>query len=400
MDAYSPITVEIRLSLPLNAKLYTTTREISPRKPTPEIGATMESELGALWADSRIVAVSKAPTSPHSQLQITHARVPSEAEQLSSNWEYATASMGGQTYNTVVRTVVLLASEVAHDTPALGSAMPHESGSIFTGQDYILMDRQTVSGSQLDPVFRTERRTYMRRCTITQLGIDSLNGKALTSAETLHYATEIVTDGKTAAELFALPNHSYWGIQSNGTQRSGRQLSCAWYSVSTETIIGGSFNNGVVQVDIYTTNKDYYWPPVFESIDLHKWGRRDGGMETYPAVKFLKEGYRGDCAATITRTWSKSPFLIPVVEQMQPNSINIACPYFRINVPECLHSFVYLTITTGNNDPDYVYSVYTENWPATNFTHWPSSIVAYDDQQPYRGGYLRERIEIKSPTVT
>ena len=398
VDAFTPTTTEIRLPSPLNGTIYTTTRLVAAEKPTPLIGETMEAELGVAWADSLIIAASKTAGSPQKQLAITHARIPSEVDQLATNWEYSTCSIGGVVYPSVARTVIMLRDEVAHDTPAKGSAMPFEAGSIFDGKGYILADRQASGGgSQLAPVFFVERRNYIKRSRIKRLGVDALNGKILTSQDDLYYSTEIVDDEKPIAELVDLPLHAYWGIQTNGTQRSGQQLSCGWYSVTTETLIGGEMVEGVIQVASFYTNDDYNWPAVLDGIIYKLWPKLDGQLVTTPVVKYNPEAYAGPCRTLVTRQWSKNPFTIPVVSQMLPTRMNYSCPYFTINIQECLHPEWTFFFSTGTVDPVYEYITDSEKFPATTFTTWPATITAYDDQQPFRGGYLRTTKVVSKP---
>lgn len=408
-DAYTPITTETRLSLPLNGTIYTTVRQVAPEKTTPAIGGTMKDELGPDWEGSLIISANIVPSENKERQQIVHARIPSEADQLSSNWSFSTCSMGGQRFPSVQRTVILKASEVEYATPAKGSAMPFEEGSIFDGQGYILADRSVVrSGMQLEPVFRVEQRNYVKKSTIKQIGIDPLNGQPLTSQSDLYYATEKIAstaddthpDGYTIAALFALPNNAFWGIQATGSQRTGNQLSCEWFSVITSQVVGGTFTEGVVNCGTYTTNDEYYWPPVLETYELLDWDRLDGGTEIYPAVRFHPEGYTGPCHTSVTRTWSKSPQTIAVVTQMKPTSIHYSCPYYAVNISECLHGAVAFQCDIGSMDPIYDENTgSTRHFAATNYTVWPDTIVAYDNQTPFRGGYLRTTRTVTKPTI-
>lgn len=402
-DAFTPRTTQTRLSLPYNGTIYTTRRAVSSEKPLPVVGQTMEAELGPAWADSYVLSVASVPEGGMESLQIVHARIPSEADQLATNWEYSTCSMGGQRFPSVQRTVILLAGQVTHDTPAKGSAMPVEVGSIFTDKGYILMDRQvTRSGMQLEPVFRVERRSYVLKSSSRSIGVDSLNGLTLASQSDIYHASEIIPDtgGKTMAALMQLPNDPFWGIQANGFQRTGNQLSCSWYSVETSQIVGGVFAGGVVACGSYTTNDRYYWPPVLQSYQTLEWERRDGGKESFPVIRFYPEGYDGPCKTEVTRSWSKTPFTIEPVGLMKPERIYYSSPYFSANIPECLHAAVTLKCDIGNADPVYVATVGTQRtFPATSHTSWPSSLVAYDDQEPFRGGYLRTTRTVYSPSV-
>lgn len=161
-DSFTPRTTEQRLPLPLNGTIYTTTRLVASEKPTPTIGSTMESELGSAWSDSRIISVAIQPQGSNEVLVIQHARIPTETEQLPSNWEKQEVNIGGKTYDGVIRTVILLSSAYSEASPARKSAMPVEVGSQFAEKGYVLYDRACMKvGSPLEPVFRVERRTFI-----------------------------------------------------------------------------------------------------------------------------------------------------------------------------------------------------------------------------------------------
>jgi len=400
VDAYTPITVETRLSLPLNGRLYTTTRRVAPEKPAPSIGAAMTDELGSAWTDSLIVAVNKSPTSPQTQLVISHARIPSEAEQLSSNWEFSTCDMGGTRFPSVSRTFVLLASAVAHDTPAKGSAMPFVANDIFDGKGYILVDRQVVrTGMELEPTFRVERRNYVIRSAITQLGVDSLNGKVLTSTTTLYYSSEVVVaPSTTAAQLFANPAHAYWGLQTTGVQRSGQQLSCEWYSITEETVVSGTFALGAVTIRTYDTTRSYYWPPILGGITLRTWERRDGAEEVQAEPYFLKEGYNGECKAEVVDTFHVEKPTIAAPTVMLPLPISFQNPYIgSLRIGACLFAGGTPSFTNGNNDPVYKWFVTPYTIPATDPVTWPA-FITIQNVQPFRGGYMLSTVKIYKPS--
>jgi hypothetical protein len=165
--SYSNKTTKQRLQLPLNGTLFTTTRKVSPEKETPEVGGTMESELGSKYATSRIIAVDAAPDQ-HDTLVIQHVIIPNETIQLLSNWEETQVTIGGKQFPAVIRTVIMLASDYSSTTPAVNSAMPIGSDNRFQGAGYILYDRECVkTGLPLEPVFRVDRRTYVIPTTTT-----------------------------------------------------------------------------------------------------------------------------------------------------------------------------------------------------------------------------------------
>lgn len=399
--SHSSITTEQRLSLPLNGVIYTTVRPVSTEKPLPAIGATMDSELGPAFAASRIISVQKSPAKGEQgkQLVIRHAIIPSEADQLSSNWEFSTCDMGGTRFPSVTRTVVLLASAVAHDTPAKGSAMPHVTDDLFTSKGYILVDRQVMrSGMELEPTFRVERRNYMVKSAIKNLGVDSLNGRMLTSTTTLYYSTEIVTGATTAAELFADSANAYWGLQATGVQRSGQQLSCEWYAITEETVVSGTFAAGAVTVRSFNTVESYYWPPVLSGVGQSTWTRRDGGIQNYLYPIYSKEGYRGECKAVVTETFHVAAPTIADPDVMLPMPISIQSPNFSISIGPTLHAALGpLAVTNGNADPEFEWFIDTFSYAATEPATWPSTITI-ENVQPFRGGYLKTSVVIDQPS--
>lgn len=316
------------------------------------------------------------------------------------NFEFGNTSVGGLTLDAVTRTYVYLREDFNPEAPVKGTAMPDIPAGMFSGYVFFDKEQRRIGDKELDSLFVVEQHVYVKRCSFKQIGVDPLNGKNLVATESVHFETEILTGSSTAAALFADPTNAFWGLQTNGTQREGRQLTCDWYWVRLETVVAGTVTDGVVAVGAHTSNDNYYWPPVLETFELLDWERLDGGVDIYPALRFHPEGYNGPCLNTITRTWSKEPFVIPVVELMQPTRIYYASPYFTMNVSECLHGAVAVQCDIGNSDPVYDENVgSTRYFAATNYTTWPATIVAYDDQEPFRGGYLRTRRVITRPAI-
>ncbi|MEI6674457.1 MAG: hypothetical protein WCO57_04685 [Verrucomicrobiota bacterium] len=400
-DSFSPRTTETRLTLPLNGTIYTTTRQIPSEKPTVAVGETMAAELGAAWSDSLVIAVSVVPQSGKRIQTVIHSRIPSEADQLASNWEYSTADIGGKKYPSVMRTVILLASAVSETSPAAGSAMPVVTAGLFSGSGYILVDRDVMrAGMQLEPVFKVEKRNYVKRTAITALMVDPLNGKTLTTSSSLYYATEVVSGGLTMTQLAAAPTNAFWGVQADGTQRTFDQLSAAWWAVETKQLVGGTMVDGVIDVGSFSTNENYEWPAVLESITQFVWPRREGGEDKDMNITYRPERFHGPCRCTTDRTWSKDAFTIPVVVQMQPKRITYGSPFFNLNIPECLHASYTCDANVGTTDQTWKSTAGTaKTFQGTNFTTWPAYIVAFDDQEPFRGGYLRTKRTIYAPPV-
>jgi hypothetical protein len=230
MDAFSPRTTAAKLSLPLNGTVFTTTREVATEKQLPVVGGTMAAELGGAWATSRIIEATEVPNESRKQQTLVHAVIPPEAEQLLSNWEFATCSIGGQRFDGITRTFIYPAAEFSATAPPNGSAMPIGADDLFKDAGYILTGRRAArAGMQLEPVFKVEVREYVKRVTLANVGIDGNNGLPLFDRTTLYHATEPVpgtgTPNLTAAALFAAPANAFWGIQASGFENSGSQLS-------------------------------------------------------------------------------------------------------------------------------------------------------------------------------
>lgn len=321
------------------------------------------------------------------------------------NFEFSESSIGESTFDSITRTYVVLRSEFdpyGEDAPKAGDPMPAVPDERFGGQ-FIFKDRKQVriNDQRLDALFVIEQRVYVKRVTARQIGTDQLNGRPLVSETTLHYGTEVISGGLTMAQLLADGSNEFWGLRADGTEASGRRLSDNWYEITVRQVVAGTMSDGVLVVQSYDTNSNYYWPPVLDTLEFLDWQRRDGGTDIFPAIRFDPEGYNGPCETLIQRTWSPTPFAIPAVEPMLPTRIYYGSPFFTLNIPECLHGDIDAVCDIGTSDP-----VYTQNtgsarrFPATNHIEWPESIVADDDQEPYRGGYMRTVRTVFPPAVT
>jgi len=315
------------------------------------------------------------------------------------NWEFVQADIGGTKFDGVRRSYLTPRADFDPLTPAAGAAMPRDPDDLFASGYVMSGRREHRTGDDIfDGLYVVETRDYVLKVTVRDLGVDDLNGKALTAADTLYYATEVVTGGTTVEDLFLAPTNTYWGLQSNGTKRSGRQLSASWYMITTEQVVAGTFLGGVVSIDTFTTNDNFHWPAVLSEIEFMDWVRRDGGTDIYPRYEFAPDSYTGPCLTTITRTWSVSPQVIPAVVPMLPSPIIYTSPYFRLAVPSCLHWAVDAQCDIGSEDPIYTLnSGSLRTTPATNYLTWPPTIVGYDDQVPFRGGFLRIKKVITAP---
>jgi len=238
-ESHSRTTVKSRLSRPLNGVIYQTPRRVSSEYPLPLLGANMEAELGSAYADSIVISASLTPDLGKEMGTITHAQIPSESAQLASNWEHSTCDIGGMKFDSVQRTVIMLASAYSESSPAIGSALAaNPGGSPNLGSGYVLADRQNViSGTELEPVFRVERRNYVQKVTLGEVEVDQQTGIASRSETTLYFSGETVITGQTINQLMANPAHEHWATREDGFARSGTQLSECWYSVTDRKLV-------------------------------------------------------------------------------------------------------------------------------------------------------------------
>ena len=319
------------------------------------------------------------------------------------NFEHTAANIGGQTFDAVRRSYLTLRSSYSESVPAAGAAMPVGPSAKFP-VGYVLSGRtqQRTGDDTFDGLYVVEYRDYVKKVSIAEIGVDDLNGGALSSSDTLYYATEVVTGALTATALFAAPTNAYWGLQADGTKRSGKQLSEDWYLITSQDVVSGTFVGGVVLLDPggeYTTNDDHYWPPVLLELEFMDWERRDGGTDIYPRYEFEPDVYQGPCKTTVERSWSRNPQTIPAVVPMMPTPIPYGSPFFRLAVPSCLHWAVDAQCDIGSNDPIYsLNSGSLRTVDETNHVVWPGSIIGYDDQVPFRGGFLRVKKTIAAPS--
>ena len=315
------------------------------------------------------------------------------------NFSFTQSDLGGTKFNSVERTYVTLRSAFNPGTPAVGAAIPNTPTNLFTG-GYILVEKQQrrIGVQELDSLYVAETHVYVRRCIITQLGIDPFNGRMLTSTSRLYFSGEVVTGSTTAATLFADPANAYWGLQTDGTQRTGRQLSCAWYEITTETVVSGTLSGGAVTLRTYNTTQNYYWPPVLDSIEVSIWERKDGGIRRFFNPIYSKEGYRGECRAQVVDTFHVTAPTVAEPTAMLPLPINIQNPFFSVSVAPCLFAGDTVSFTNGTSDPEYEYTLDEYTLPATTPTDWPASVVIRN-VQPFRGGYILSTITIYPPTA-
>jgi len=382
------------LPTPLVADVIFSERVVNQTRVVPAYGTPHPNT--ARWPNHKF-AYARERDEPDSQDTFDYFYVADRANQDQYNFSFTKADIGGTKFDAVARTYVTLRSAFTPNTPAMGAAMPNVPTSLFAGTYVLAEKKQTrIEDQELDSLYVAEVHVYVKRCNITQLGVDSLNGKTLTSTSTLYYASETVTGSTTAAQLFADPTNAYWGLQSDGTQRTGRQLSCEWYEITSEVIVSGTFTGGAVTIRTYETTQSYYWPPILNSLEIRLWSRRDGGEQRYVRPIFSKEGYRGECKAEVVDTFHVTAPAITAPSVMLPLPISIQNPFYGVSIGACLFAGATYSFTNGTDDLTYEYTVDNYTFPATSPVTWPDFITIIN-VQPFRGGYMKSTIKIFKP---
>lgn len=174
------------------------------------------------------------------------------------NFESTIADIEGTKFDAVKRTYVFRRDAYDPEELQMGEEMPDLPVGRFIGSHVLAIRKQVrIGDAELDSIFITEVRTYMKRCSITMIQTEDFFGIGGSKVSNWYYRGDVV-DGSAVEVHFATPNSAYWGWQSDGTQRDGQQISENWYIISIISSV-------VDAIDGY--NFSY---PVLSSIDIPK----------------------------------------------------------------------------------------------------------------------------------
>ena len=299
-------------------------------------------------------------------------------------------SMGGLLGDSYTESLVITGSKVPDGSGKCKITITH--GPIPAPQNLRIVEYDEYTG---DPLFTSET-IYHRSQIVPNTNVAAVAYSAGPPVIAAHDAIPACTAGEIFADT--TNTRGFWGLQTNGKAVTGQQLSYYFFKVTTTDVVSPRLIDPGVS---YTTNDTFTWPPVLSSLGIKTWTRHDGGVDIYPDPTFSKEHYNGSCKMTVTRGWSRNAFSIAENTGFRPTRITYSCPFFMYHtrVP-VLHPAVYLQCDIGSSDP-----IYTENtgsrkdFPATNFTDWPSTIVVDDKQEAYKGGYLRTTNTAHAPST-
>ena len=342
------------------------------------------------------------------------------------NFEFSQADLGGNKYDTVVRTYVTLRSDFSDtdDKYKAGDPMPDVPASQFE-DEYILMTRQQkrIGDAELDGLFVVEQRIYFKRVEISTASYDETTEGTLIQTETLYHRGEVYnsTEAEAVIEREIL-DETKWGVSTEGVRTEGKQLSNDWFLVtSTDVIPQDKVTSGTpfggVGLRTYHTYITYSWPAVLGDdgtldfqgrriseggISIMSWKDKGGGNRNYVRPMFARQGYRGPTRAIIYEEWSLTPPVISSSTQrpfkMEPLPVVYNSPYLSVQIPPTLHPEMFLVCDTGTSDPTWGHNVGSKvTYPATNVTDWPANFVATVEVNPFRGGYLTRQVRVFKP---
>lgn len=311
------------------------------------------------------------------------------------NFEFTAADIGGQKFDAVRRTYITPRADWSETTPAAGSIMSTEPSGKFAG-DYVLASRQqTRTGQkQLDSLYVTEVRTYVRKVTISGTKLDPQTNGVIGLSTTLYYRGE---DYNGSPIETAAADDSNWGLTSSGVNVEVEQLSEDWWAVQRQDVIpqglGDSSYGKLLRT--YTTWKNFSWPAVVSasSLDFQSISRKNGSSTTTVRVVPDREAYSGPTKFTISQHWSPNAQVLsdPVVFDVKSGRYSGA--QYAVSVSRVLvNGDIQLIDNIGTQDPVFDGpNTYGENPWLTSSTQndWPASGSLIDIQQePFRGGYL------------
>ena len=364
------------------------------------------------------------------------------ASQDDYNFEFSQADIGGNKYDTVVRTYVTLRSsfsdvDTSHEA---GDVMPDptsqftaENAIIYdnsgtpdetdTSTDYILYTRQLrrIGDQELDGLFVVEQRTYFRRVDISSQKLDPATEGVLRTVEKLIYRGEKYnaphgggtdTAGEETAGTAAWENESVWGLDASGINHEAEQLSHDWWKVTLQDVIPQdaeahtTYGSGGKKIREYTTYRNFTWPAVVEDLVFTSANKKDGSSNTTVTVrnKEGKDGFSGATKMTVLQVWSKDALTPPEPVIFKTSSASYSGVQFSVRVSNVLTEAITLTDTIGTNDPVHKLGEYAFPKPwceASSPTDWENLSDPFDGaatQQPFRGGYLLEVVKVHHPS--
>jgi len=346
------------------------------------------------------------------------------ASQDDYNFEFSQADLGGNKYDTVVRTYVIKREDFDDDDASLkaGDAMPNtalrtDDTKFFEVDKYILMTRKQkrVGDKELDGLFVVEQRVYFNRVDIVTHNMDSATGGVLARVEKVVYrGEEFDPPNDTAAFIETIAEQAddgKWGLDTFGRSWACEQVSYDWWKVTIQDVIpqtglSSEYNGKVIRS--YDTWQNFTWPSVVDSLHFNTANRKDGASQTTVTVRMKegKDGFSGPTKMTVKQVWKKTKFTssdsIPDPTVFKTSSAKYSGIQYNVSVSNVLTEAITLIDFIGTEHPTYKLGDYAFPKPwcrASDPTDWPSSaFTGAVSQKPFRGGYLLEVVSVHPPS--
>ena len=354
------------------------------------------------------------------------------------NFEFSQADIGGNKYDTVVRTYVTLRSgfsdvDASHKA---GEAMPdptnqfaaeniveyHDGAGSTTDEelvstDYILMTRQQkrIGDQELDSLFVVEQRVYFRRVDIVSQSLDPATGGILkTVVKLVHRGENFTTPaGAREAGTTAYEAEANWGLSTAGQNFETQQLSHDWWQVTIQDVIPQTglsdlYSGKVIRE--YDTWRNFTWPAVVDSLHFNTANRKDGASQTTVTVRMKegKDGFSVPTKMTVKQVWKKTKFTssdsIPDPTVFKTSSAKYSGVQYNVSVSNVLTEAITLIDFIGTEHPTYKMGDYAFPKPwcrASSPTDWGNLANPFTGsvtQKPFRGGYLLEVVSVHHPS--
>lgn len=200
-----------------------------PANQTWEYGAPYIDAL--TYPDHKLVYVTPQTPDAWSKWYYASNRI----EEDEYNWTFSDADIGGTKFKSVQRVYVTPREDFDPLVPAMGAAMPNVPRDKFT-ETYILAGREQiqVEDEVLRSLYIFERRTYVKRITVTDNEYNPELEQNLSVRQILYYRGETIS-GTPIETLVADEDNAYWGLTET-TARSGKQLSDNWFLITEQKV--------------------------------------------------------------------------------------------------------------------------------------------------------------------
>jgi len=328
------------------------------------------------------------------------------------NFEFSQADLGGNQYDTVVRTYVNLRSDFS-DTDVeyqAGDAMPAIPAYVF-GDTYILMTRQQkrIGDSELDSLFVIEQRVYFKDEDKISFNTDSEFNDELKTTEILAHIGKTNVPTKSgdvtwsAAEVIDRTN---WGIKvvadtaadDGAYNYEVQRLSNDWWQIIEQQIVGENLIDGIS----YNTNRAYSYPAELIGFRFTLISRRDGTQEN-SVTALEKDAFSGPILMTVNRQWyplasDANPIVSAFkIDTYKPRSGSYSGALYSLSYSNVLTRPFTLIDTVGTGHPTYLMGAYASDFfeqgstPVAQPASGSIVNVAATSQQ-FRGGYLVETV--------